>query len=219
MSLGTARQPTATDMQQRRCEEGNATRSGPRHVWSAVNRSRPGTDPLAREAFGGLTASMAPRIEAQGRAPKTLVKDRPMATALTKEPGSMDLQKPKGSDLDVFYDRLSHRGSADISHRVRIRLSGTTGTSMVTDPAHLNRRVTNTVWPTLNVTVGCSSMTWSWPGTKDAWPWAGIRSSLSLPIEPKDPCAFSVMSMTSGAAGEVAETSASALDPEFFTVR
>ena len=53
-------------------------------------------------------------------------------------------------------------------HFERIRLSGTTGTLIVTDPFHLNRRVTSTVCPTLKVTVGCSSMTWSWPGTSEA---------------------------------------------------
>ena len=52
-------------------------------------------------------------------------------------------------------------GRASSAHFVRIRLSGTTGTLIVTDPAHLNRRVTSTVCPTLKVIVGCSSMTWS----------------------------------------------------------
>ena len=48
---------------------------------------------------------------------------------------------------------------------------------------------------------------------------SGDAKPRSIPIEPKDPRAFSVMSMTLGAAGEVAATNASALDPVFLTVR
>ena len=56
-------------------------------------------------------------VQRRVRAPKTLVENRRLAEAITEELGSKDVQKVKGSDLDVFYDRLSRRGLSASSVR------------------------------------------------------------------------------------------------------
>ena len=63
-----------------------------------VNEADQGRIPLAKETCGDLRRPVGPvarHIEARGRAPKTLVENRRMAAAVTKELGSKDLQKLK----------------------------------------------------------------------------------------------------------------------------
>jgi integrase len=82
-----------------------------------VNDASKGRISLTKETFGGLLIRWLDHIEARGRAPKTLVENRRMAAAISEELGAKDLQKLKGSDLDAYYDRLSHRGLSATSVR------------------------------------------------------------------------------------------------------
>ena len=59
-----------------------------------------------RETLGGLWTAGLDHIEARGRAPKTLLENRRLATAIYAELGEKELRKVTGRDLDAFYDRL-----------------------------------------------------------------------------------------------------------------
>ncbi len=72
------------------------TPSGPRRVVSEADHGR---IPLTKKTFGGLLTRWLHHIEARGRAPKTLVENHRMASAIAEELGSKDLQKLKGSRL------------------------------------------------------------------------------------------------------------------------
>ncbi len=87
-----------------------AKRDAQRAAAGLVSEADHGRIPLTKETFGNLLTRWLDHIEARGRAPKTMVENRRMASAITEELGSKDLQKLKGSDLDFFYDRLSRRG-------------------------------------------------------------------------------------------------------------
>jgi hypothetical protein len=104
---GATRRRTATDTRR------NAQRAAAR----LLNDADSGRIPLTNETFGGRLTRWLDHIDARGRAPKTLVENRRLAAAITEELGSKDVQKLKGSDLDVFYDRLSRRGLSASSVR------------------------------------------------------------------------------------------------------
>jgi len=82
-----------------------------------VSEADHGRITLTKETFGGLLTRWLDHIETRGRAPRTLVENRRIASAITEELGSKDLQKLKGSDLDAFYDRLRRRGLSATSVR------------------------------------------------------------------------------------------------------
>jgi hypothetical protein len=82
-----------------------------------VTDAEQGRIPMTKETFGGLLERWLEHIEARGRASKTIVENRRMATAIAKELGSKDVQKLRGRDLDAYYDRLSRRGLSATSVR------------------------------------------------------------------------------------------------------
>ena len=92
-------------------------RAAQRAAAQLVNDASKGHIPLTKETFGGLLTRWLDHIEARGRAPKTLVENHRMATAIAEELGTKDLQKLRGRDLDAFYDGLGHRGLSATSVR------------------------------------------------------------------------------------------------------
>ncbi len=92
-------------------------RQAQRAAAQLVNDASKGHIPLSKETFGGLLARWLDHIEARGRAPKTLVENRRMATAIAEELGDKDLQKVRGRDLDAYYDRLGRWGLSATSVR------------------------------------------------------------------------------------------------------
>jgi hypothetical protein len=68
-----------------------------------------------RETLGGLLDRWLDHIEARGRAPKTLVENRRLATAITAELGEKELRKVTGRDLDA-----STTGCSDGASRPRV---------------------------------------------------------------------------------------------------
>ena len=71
-----------------------------------VKEAAEGKIPLERETLAGLVERRLEHIEARGRAPKALLENRRMATAISEELGSKKLRRTRERDLDAYYDSL-----------------------------------------------------------------------------------------------------------------
>jgi hypothetical protein len=92
-------------------------RAAEREAARLVKQAADGKIPLERETLAGLLERWLEHIEARGRAPKTLLENRRMATAISEELGTKELRRLCGRDLDAFYDGLRRRGLSATSAR------------------------------------------------------------------------------------------------------
>ncbi|HXZ62615.1 MAG TPA: hypothetical protein VEG62_07730, partial [Acidimicrobiales bacterium] len=92
-------------------------RAAQREAARLVKDAAEGKIPLERETLAGLLERWLAHIEVRGRAPKTLLENRRLATEIVEELGDKELRRLRGRDLDTLYDRLGARGLSPTSVR------------------------------------------------------------------------------------------------------
>ena len=114
--------PLGRDPKTKRYEYATATvrggrRAAQREAARLVKLASEGRLSTERETLGGLLDRWLDHIEARGRAPKTLLENRRLATAISADLGDKELRKLTGRDLDALYDRLRRGGLSATSVR------------------------------------------------------------------------------------------------------
>lgn len=107
------RRRNGTSTPRQRSVEGR--RAAQREAAQLVELASQGRLSTERDTLGGLLDRWLDHIEARGRAPKTLLENRRLATVISAELGGKELRKVTGRHLDAFYDRLRRRGLSSTS--------------------------------------------------------------------------------------------------------
>jgi site-specific recombinase XerD len=82
-----------------------------------ANQANQGQVAMSANPLGELLDRWLAHLEGLGRAPKTLVENRRMATDIKARMGRTSLRRLRGADLDSFYHHLRRKGLAPATVR------------------------------------------------------------------------------------------------------